>query len=374
MSLRVKWVLVLVCLTAVASGAVGLLSYRVTATQLDSEVNRSLVAAVGDAASALGRLVRPRPGPPPLSGSGDIQVQYLRADGSVITGEGSSPLPVDDRDLALAADPQRGGETFRDEVIDGEPVRMLTAGIGDGRGAVQAARSIEEMNRVLTSLRRRILVVALGVAAVAAIAGVLIGGSVTRRLLRLTGVAEVVADTGALGSGVPAEGSDEVARLGRAFNDMLTALARSEAEQARLVQDAGHELRTPMTSLRTNIFTLRGFAELDDATRRDVIADLEGETEELSSLIEEVLEISSGVSEEEPLVPATSPRAWRLRFSITAPGSRRLISIRCSPGSTVPRRRGRCRGADSDSRSSLQWPRPTEVGCRHPTAMVAVLA
>lgn len=301
MSLRVKWVLALVCLTVVASGAVGLLSYRVTATQLRSEVDRSLVTAVDDAAAALRRSARPRPAPLPLARSVDIRLQYLRADGSVITTEGSTPLPVDDRDLALAADPRRRVEMFRDKNFDGEPARMLTVGIGNGRGAVQAARSIEEMNRILAALRRRILVVATGVAAMAAIAGVLIGGSVTRRLTRLTAVAEAVGDTGELGAGVPSEGSDEVARLGRAFNDMLAALASSEAEQARLVQDAGHELRTPMTSLRTNIFTLRGFSELDEATRRNVIADLEGETEELSGLIEEVLEVSAGVSAEEPL-------------------------------------------------------------------------
>lgn len=300
-SLRAKWVLALVCLTATASGAVGFLSYRLTATQLDLEVNRSLEVALGNAASAVRRPAGPRVAPPALAGSADVDVQYLRADGTVVSREGSTPLPVDDADLALAVGQRAGTELFRDDEVDGEAVRMLTVGLGGGGGAVQGARSIEEMNRVLASLGIRILMVTVGVAAAAATAGVLIGGSVTRRLLRLTGVAEEVAETGALDAGVPTEGSDEVARLGRAFNDMLTALARSEAEQARLVQDVGHELRTPMTSLRTNIFTLRNFAELDDANQGDVIADLEGETEELSSLIEEVLEVSSGVSEEEPL-------------------------------------------------------------------------
>lgn len=301
MSLRIKLVLALVCLTVTASGAVGLLSYRVTATRLDEELNRSLVAAADAAAVGLRRPADPRPGQRPLSALGDVYVQRLRANGTVVTQQGAAPLPVDQVEVAIASGLQRGVETFRDAVVDGEPVRVLTVGMGDGRGAVQAARSIEETNRVLTSLRWRILLVTLGVAAAAAIAGVLIGGSVTRRLLRLTGVAEEVAHTGMLEAGVPAEGSDEVARLGRAFNGMLTALARSEAEQARLVQDAGHELRTPMTSLRTNIFTLRRLADLDEAARSQVLADLEGESEELSKLIEEVLEVSSGTPRQEPL-------------------------------------------------------------------------
>jgi two-component system sensor histidine kinase MprB len=40
-------------------------------------------------------------------------------------------------------------------------------------------------------------------------------------------------------------GSDELARLTEAFNMMLRALAESRERQARLVTDAGHELRTP---------------------------------------------------------------------------------------------------------------------------------
>ena len=48
---------------------------------------------------------------------------------------------------------------------------------------------------------------------------------------------------------------------------MLGALARSRAEQQRLVQDAGHELRTPLTSLRTNLSVMRRHPDMaaDDA-------------------------------------------------------------------------------------------------------------
>lgn len=333
MSLRVKWVMALVGLTAVASATVGLLSYRVAAAQLDSEVDRSLVVAVEDAAVPERRIARPRPARPPWAGPGDIAVQHLGSDGSVVTYPRSVSIPVDDGDLALASDPRRGAEAFRDDEVDGEAVRVLTVAMGQGRGALQAARSIEEMNRVLASLRARILTVALGVAAVAAVAGVLIGGSVTRRLLRLTAVAEGVADTGALDATVATEGSDEVARLGRAFNEMLAALAASEAEQARLVQDAGHELRTPMTSLRTNIFTLRRFAGMDDATREAVIADLEAETEELSSLIEEVLEVSTGASADEPM---TSVEVGALVSSAARrTGARWNRTVNVDPGDAV---------------------------------------
>lgn len=60
---------------------------------------------------------------------------------------------------------------------------------------------------------------------------------------RLTEAAERVARTDDLRP-IPVFGSDELARLTEAFNLMLRALAESRERQARLVTDAGHELRT----------------------------------------------------------------------------------------------------------------------------------
>ena len=49
------------------------------------------------------------------------------------------------------------------------------------------------------------------------------------------------------------EGDDELARLARSFNTTLDELEQSVAAQRHLVADAGHELRTPIASIRANI-------------------------------------------------------------------------------------------------------------------------
>jgi two-component system sensor histidine kinase MprB len=82
---------------------------------------------------------------------------------------------------------------------------------------------------------------------------------------------------------------------------MMAALSRSRADQQRLVQDAGHELRTPMTSLRTNLYALRSFDGLTPESRARVLADIESETEELSRLIDEVVEVATDRRGDEPL-------------------------------------------------------------------------
>ena len=69
--------------------------------------------------------------------------------------------------------------------------------------------------------------------------------------------------------------------------------ARSQA-QRRLVADASHELRTPVTSLRTNIEVLLAGEDLPEPARRRLLEDVREQTEELSGLITDVIELARG--------------------------------------------------------------------------------
>ena len=92
---------------------------------------------------------------------------------------------------------------------------------------------------------------------------------------------------------VASEGRDETARLARAFNQMLAKLASSKDAQRLLVQDAGHELRTPLTSLRTNVSLLRRYEQLGRAEHAKVLDDLETESRELTTLVNQLIELAT---------------------------------------------------------------------------------
>lgn len=51
--------------------------------------------------------------------------------------------------------------------------------------------------------------------------------------------------------------SDEIGRLAATFNEMSSSLAEAEDVKKRLIADISHELRTPMTSVRTTLEGLR---------------------------------------------------------------------------------------------------------------------
>jgi two-component system sensor histidine kinase MprB len=141
-----------------------------------------------------------------------------------------------------------------------------------------------------------------GVVAAAAAVGWFIATGLTDRLRRLTGVAEEVAGTGRLDVDVPVTGDDEAGRLGVAINEMLASLRRAEDDQQRLVQDAGHELKTPLTSLRANVSVLARHPDLDPDERERLVADLEGETRELTHLVNEVVARANGRRSDAPAV------------------------------------------------------------------------
>ncbi|MEV8060087.1 HAMP domain-containing sensor histidine kinase [Streptomyces antimycoticus] len=263
-----------------------------------------------------------------------MDVQVINGSGTVYDA-GKPPLPVSADDRITAASRTPGTVVRREIGIGGEQYRMATVAVGDGTGAVQVAQQISDTEDLLRELQKRTALFVVAVILAAGLAGWWLAGRITRRLVRLTRVAESVAATGRMQVAVPVAGDDEVGRLGRAFDGMLGRLARSKDDQRRLVEDAGHELRTPLTSLRTNISLLRRFEELPGSAREDLLADLAGETRELTDLVNELVELAAGQRDDEPrtevslaeVATAAATLAWRRtgrEITVSAEGDTRL--------------------------------------------------
>jgi two-component system sensor histidine kinase MprB len=116
---------------------------------------------------------------------------------------------------------------------------------------------------------------------------------------RLTAAVRHVADTQDLRGRIDERRRDELGSLARSFNSMLAEIEQtmhkldeSARVQRRLVADASHELRTPVTSLRTNIEVLERADELPAGERSRLIADVVEQLEELSGLINDLIELA----------------------------------------------------------------------------------
>ncbi|MCU0296184.1 MAG: HAMP domain-containing histidine kinase [Candidatus Nanopelagicales bacterium] len=294
MSLRTRLALAFAVMAVAVAALMGVIGYSATANQLERSVDQSLLNMGG----------RMMDGPGDRDRDRDNIATVLSADGQVVQSVGEVQIPVTDADREAAAS-TRSYASARTQTIDGQPYRVVTVSAGDGRGALLMARDWSESAAVLQRLALVLLVCALVLASIAAFVGWWFARRITRRLIDLTHTAGEVSQTGRLDLTVPGGGKDEVGRLAASFNAMLGRLAASQADQQRLVQDAGHELRTPLTSLRTNISLLERFDDLTPEVRERVLADLKGESRELTGLVNEVLTLAGGQGGEGEPAPVT---------------------------------------------------------------------
>ena len=256
--------------------------------------------------------------------------QVVGAKGTILvrSARGIS-LPVDTRTRLLAA---RGGESFfRDANVDGADLRILAEPLGSGR-AVQYAQPLTEVDSLLRRLRLILALLDIGGIALAALLGRLVAGAAVQPLKRLTQATEHVALTQDLSGRIELVGEDEIGRLATSFNAMLDALEHSMSAldesvhaQRQLVADASHELRTPVTSLRTNIEILQQEQDMEPDERRRLLADVVEQIGELTLLMNDLIELARGEE------PSTDTEDLRLDMLVSDVAERTRLHSPATP-------------------------------------------
>jgi two-component system sensor histidine kinase MprB len=227
-------------------------------------------------------------------GAASGYVQFIAPDGTieVPAGQGTSPrIAVSAGDKAIAA--SGSGSALSDRTVRGTKLRVLTIGTG-ASGAVLIARPLTEMNHELSRILLLLVIVGVSGIALAAILGALVARVALAPITRFTKRTEALTGNLDLTRRLDVEGRDELARLAGSFNTTLDALERSVEAQRQLIADAGHELRTPIASLRANIQVLGEAERLPAAEQEDLRRDIVSELDELTALVSDVVELARG--------------------------------------------------------------------------------
>lgn len=333
MGLGARLALVFAGVAAATALLVGGASYVATDRQVTAEVDSFLVDRANEITD--GRRETPknrRDDELDLAAAGnDAEVQVLDGSGDVVSNTGLL-LPVSATDVALADRDDRS--IVRTVSIDDVDYRMLTEHLSGG-GAVQVARSLDESASLLGVLQTRLIVVAGVLALLAAGVGWVVAQRTTRPLRVLTNAVDEVAETRDFSVPVAESGTDEVGRLARGFNRMLSALQTSRDQQQRLVQDAAHELRTPLTSITANVEWLMRAPDLDPQARVETLSGVRRELGELNDVIAEIIELATDSREPPELQPTDLIAVVDDAVEQFRRRSNRTVSVQSSPATVL---------------------------------------
>jgi len=316
MTFRVRVALLAAGAVALAAVSAAAIMYVVVQQQLTGQLDETLTDAAAVSRQPQGG-GGGRGGPPrfpgslgsPLSGRPDILAQVIDTSGNVGRVD-NQPLTAlvtaDARAVAAGTKPAY----FFDTEIEGSHLRVYVAQFTvpsqfTQGTAIELWRPLDEINGVLDETRLRLAIVAIGAVVLAAVLGVIVSQGTLMPVRRLTDVIEEVGRTRDLSRRVAAESPDELGRLAASFNGMLSALEVSLRQQRQLVADASHELRTPLTSLRTNLELLARGQPTDPEERQQVLVELVGQIERLSTLVGDLIDLAR---DEEATLPIEDVR------------------------------------------------------------------
>jgi two-component system sensor histidine kinase MprB len=279
-----------------------LVCYFAVRDELRGQVDDALRAQAAVVEQHFG-LQRPLPGISASAGGPAPYAQAVLADGTVYPAEGNLSLPVNAHVRAVAAG--ASGPYMTDVHVGSSHLRelafQLPVPLAGQPVAIQLARPLSSVDNVLSTLRVILLVVILGGIALAVVLGRLAAKRVLKPLSEVAETALHISETEDLTARIQVRDDDEVGQLAIRFNAMLERLEASRAAldasaraQRQLIADASHELRTPVTSLRTNIEVLLAHEDLSGEDRRRMLSDVVDQTEELTGLVGDLIELARG--------------------------------------------------------------------------------
>ena len=174
-----------------------------------------------------------------------------------------------------------------------EPSRLLAAPVTrGGRPFVLVVGATRQDNtETLAAFRDELLIAGPTALLLASLAGYLLAGLSLRQVDSMRRrAAAISADNPGERLPVPPTG-DELERLGETLNDMLGRLETALEREREFVADAGHELRTPLAVLRTELELALRYGESPDELREAIRASSQ-EVDRLTQLAEDLLLIA----------------------------------------------------------------------------------
>src|SRR3954454_16886600 len=223
----------------------------------------------------------------------DDQVLLAMIDGvpSYVTS-GARPFRLETESTLIAriaALPPDDPSRIRQADITAGPIRYVTVQLqvsGDARrGVFVVATSLRPAYRALTRNAQQYALFSAGALALIGAGGWLVAGRLLRPLRLLQAAADRISHAD-LTSRIPVTGHDDITQLTTTVNTMLDRLEWAFDTQQRFLDDAGHELRTPLAIVRGHLELLDVQDPREVAATRELVVD---ELDRMTRLVNDLI-------------------------------------------------------------------------------------
>ncbi|MGI8964023.1 MAG: sensor histidine kinase [Thermomicrobiales bacterium] len=223
-------------------------------------------------------------------------VRLLDSEGETVTERGSAAVEIG-QDRGIIDQALEGDSGYR-SIVDrnGERLRIYTMPIrDDGSGSIvgvlQVGLDRGDLEETLTQMALGLIVLIPLSVAVAVVGGYVLSGPALRPVAEITLLANSIGERD-LGERLNDRGpSDELGKLAATFDAMLARIEGAFERQRRFTGDAAHELRTPLSLMRSQVdIALSRPRSADDY--RQALEGLDADLERLTGLTATLLSIA----------------------------------------------------------------------------------
>lgn len=207
-------------------------------------------------------------------------------------GGGLHDIPVKYVDVSRAA---TGKATYRTVSMDDQTLRAITVPVQDQRGVIVGAllmgMSTARIEDSLSLLKQALLVIGPIAIVLAAGTGYMLAGRALRPVADITKLAGQISGNdlhSRLNLDLP---NDELGRLASTFDSMLGRIDESFQRQRQFTGDAAHELRTPLSLMRSQIDIALTQAD-SPAELREALQALDGDVGHMTALVGALLSLA----------------------------------------------------------------------------------
>ncbi|MFC5703951.1 sensor histidine kinase [Cohnella faecalis] len=199
-------------------------------------------------------------------------------------------------------------------------------------GTVEIVKSMDEFEELTAAISKVMYLFAIAAVGLSVLVGWLLSWRLLKPLQAMALTLRGVRDKGLQERMVPASNGDEIATLMHLFNEMMDKVEESFRQQSRFVEDASHELRTPIAIIEGHLGLLQRWGKENPEVLEESLEASQQEFARLKGLVQELLALSRAekmtlVQDSAPMRPKDEIQAIVKRVALIFPAFKLLTDL-----------------------------------------------